>query len=177
MSKFVKELMVEDLQKRFGELTEFLVVSTIGIEGNDNNEMRGTLLEKSIKVSVVKNSVMRQALVALEKSNAAELFAAGPCAIAYGGDSVVDVAKEIEIWAKKLSTLQIKGAYIDGEVLDSDSAGALSKMLSRAELHGQIIVLALSPGRRVAGAITGPAGYIAGCIKTIIEKAEEKEAA
>ncbi|NIA16863.1 MAG: 50S ribosomal protein L10, partial [Planctomycetes bacterium] len=107
MSKFIKELMVKDLQKRFGELTEFLVVSTIGIEGNDNNEMRGAMLEKGIKVSIVKNSVMRQALVALEKSNVTELFAAGPCAIAYGGDSVVDVAKEVELWAKKLSTLRI----------------------------------------------------------------------
>lgn len=177
MSKFIKELMVKDLQKRFGELTEFLVISTLGIEGNDNNEMRGALLEKGIKVSIVKNSVMRQALAALEKADAAELFAAGPCAIAYGGDSVVDVAKEIELWAKKLSMLQIKGAYIDGEVLGAETAKGLSKMLSRAELQGQVVLLALSPGQKVAGAIAGPASYIAGCIKTIVEKAEEGEAA
>ena len=177
MSKFVKELMAEDLQKRFGGLTEFLVVTTIGVGGNDNNEMRGKLFEKGIKVSVVKNSVMRKALAAQEKAEASELFAAGPCAIAYGGDSVVDVAKEVEIWVKKLSTLEIKGAYIDGDVLGVDAAKGLSKMLSRAELQGQLVVLAASPGRRVAGAISGPGSYIAGCIKTIIENAEEKEAA
>ena len=177
MSKFIKELMAKDLQKRFGESTEFLVVSTTGIGGNDNNEMRGALLEKGIKISIVKNSVMRQALVALEKANAAELFTTGPCAVAYGGDSVVDVAKEVEIWVKKFSTLQIKGAYIDGEVLGADTAKKLSKMLSRAELQGQVVVLMLSPGRRVAGAIAAPASYIAGCIKTIIKKAEESEAA
>lgn len=177
MSKFVKELMAEDLQKRFDSLTEFLVVTTTGIGGNDNNEMRGTLLEKGIKVTIVKNSVMRKALAALEKAEASELFAVGPCAIAYGGDSVVDVAKEIEVWSKKLGTLEVKGAYIDGEVLDAGSAKELSKMLSRAELQGQIVMLAVSPGRRIAGAIAGPAGYIAGCIKTIIENAEEKDAA
>ena len=179
MSKFIKELMAKDLQKRFGELTEFLVVSTIGIEGNDNNEMRGALLEKGIKVSIVKNSVMRQALTALERTEVAELFAVGPCAIAYGGDSVVDVAKEIENWAKKLKTLQVKGAYIDGEVLGADTAKELSKMLNRAELQGQVVLLALSPGQKIAGAIAGPASYIAGCIKTIAdaENAEEVEAA
>ena len=177
MSKFVKELMVEDLQKRFGGLAEFLVVTTMGIGGNDNNEMRGALLEKGIRVSIVKNSIMRKALAALEKAEASELFTVGPCAIAYGGDSVVDVAKEIEIWAKKLGAIEVKGAYIDGEVLDADLAKELSKMLSRAELQGQVVMLAFSPGRKVAGAITAPAGYIAGCIKTIIEKAEEKEAA
>jgi large subunit ribosomal protein L10 len=175
MSKFVKELMVEESRKRFGSLTEFLVVTTIGIGGNDNNEMRGALLEKGIKVSIVKNSVMRKALAAFEKAEASNLFATGPCAIAYGGDSVVDIAKEIDIWAKKLGALEVKGAYIDGEVLDAGSASGLSKMLSRAELQGQVVVLAVSPGRRVAGAITGPVSYIAGCIKTIIEKAEEAE--
>ena len=120
---------------------------------------------------------MRKALAALEKAEASKLFAIGPCAIAYGGDSVVDVAKEIDIWAKKLDVLEVKGACIDGEVLDAGSAKELSKMLSRAELQGQVVVLAVSPGRRIAGAITAPAGYIVGCIKTIIENAEEKEAA
>ena len=177
MSKFIKELMAEDLQKRFGGLTEFLVITTIGVGGNDNNEMRGALLEKGIKVSVVKNSVMRKALAALEKTEALELFAAGPCAVAHGGDSVVDVAKEVEAWSKKLDTIEIKGAYIDGEVLGVDDAKKLSKMLSRAELQGQVVMLAASPGRRIAGAISGPGSYIAGCIKTIIENAEEKEAA
>ena len=177
MSKFVKELMVEDLQKRFGAISEFLVVTTMGVGGNDNNEMRGALLEKGIKVSIVKNSMMRKALAALEKAEASKLFTVGPCAIAYGGDSVVDVAKEVEIWAKKLGVLEVKGAYIDGEVLNADSAKELSKMLSRAELQGQIVVLAVSPGRRIAGAITASAGYIAGCIKTIIKNAEEKEVA
>ena len=142
MSKFVKELMAEDLQKRFDGLTEFLVITTIGVGGNDNNEMRGALLEKGIKVSVVKNSVMRKALAALEKIEASELFAAGPCAVAHGGDSVVDVAKEVEAWTKKLTTIEIKGAYIDGDVLGADAAKELSKMLSRAELQGQVVVLA-----------------------------------
>ena len=177
MSKFVKELMVEDFRKRFGGLTEFLVVSVSGVSGNDNNQMRGTLLEKNIRVSIVKNSIMRKALAAAEKTGVSELFASGPRAIAYGGDSVVDVAKDVEFWVKKLSTLEIKGAYIDGEVLDAASARELSKMLSRAELQGQVVMLAASPGRRIAGAITGPAGCIAGCIKTIIENAEKQEAA
>jgi hypothetical protein len=41
------------------------------------------------------------------------------------------------------------------------------------ELQGEIVVLAASPGRNLAGAIAGPAGAIAGCIKSLVEKLEE----
>ena len=49
-------------------------------------------------------------------------------------------------------------------------------MPSRVELQGAIAMLANSPGARLAGAIAGPAGIIAGCIENIVEQ-KEKEAA
>ena len=173
MSKFVKELFKTELEQKFTDVDDFLVVVTKGLSGNENNEMRGVLKEKGIKLSVVKNSVMRRALESLEMSAATELFMAGPCTVAYGGDSIVDVAKEFSDQAKKLSVLEFSGAFVDGTVVDAKGAEALSKMPSRVELQGEIIILANSPGRTVAGAIAGPAGAIAGCIKSLVEKLEE----
>ena len=101
----------------------------------------------------------------------------GPCAIAYGGDNIVDLAKVMVEWSGKLEKLQIKGGYLDGQILDAAQARNLSQMPSRRQLQAQVVSLALAPGGRVAGAIAGPAGFIAGCIKALVEKLEKAEAA
>ena len=102
MSKFVKELLERELAKKFAEVEDFLVVETKGVSGNENNEMRGVLKAKGIKLTVVKNAMMRRALSSQAKSLATSLFESGPCTVAYGGDSVVDVAREIANGAKRL---------------------------------------------------------------------------
>ena len=177
MSRYIKDLVAKDIENKIGGLDNFLVVDTKGIGGNDNNEMRGGLGEKGIKLIIVKNSMMRKALATMEMTAAMDLFASGPCAVAFGGDSIVDVAREIMDWGKKIKSIEVKGAYVDGMALPATDAIELSKMPSRVELQGSIVMLAKSPGGRVAGAIAAPAGVIAGCIKTIIERDEGKEAA
>lgn len=175
MSKKVKGLMREHLQNRFEGLSECAVVSVRGVSGTENNEIRGLLKEKHISMTVVKNSLARQAFNDLGMAGMGELLD-GPCAIAYGSESVVDLLRELVEWNKKVEAFEVKGAFLDGQVFDAAGAMELSKMPSRTELQGAVVMLANSPGRQVAGALVGPGGVIAGCIKGLIEKLEGEAA-
>jgi ribosomal protein L10 len=77
---------------------------------------------------------------------------------------------------RKLPVLEVRGAFVDGLAYDRQGAEQLARMPTRAELQGRIVSCVRSPGAAIGGALIGPAGRIAGCLKSIIERAEKQAA-
>lgn len=176
MSKRIKSLITAELQNKFKGADSIVVVDYTGIDSKTTGGIRSDLRKKKVKMTVVRNAMAAKALESAGLKGAGTLLT-GTNAVVYGGESIVDVVKELVEQAKKVEKLKIKGSVVDGTVLDSKATTALSKLPNKKELQGMIVGQILGPGRKLAGQIKGPAGKLAGQIKTVEDKAKEKEGA
>ena len=176
MSKPVKELIVADYKKRFEEIEDALLIDIRGVNANDNNKMRISLREKDIRITIVKNTLAKMAFTgsSLEPLSPAMV---GPSALAFGGNSVVEVARELVEWAKKTAHMELKAAVLDGEFFEGEAGvKRLSEFPTKEEAHGRIIQIALSPVSNVVGAALASGSKILGIIKEIQERLEDGKA-
>lgn len=172
MSRAVKELVSQEFEKKYKTAESVMVVSVHGLKGTEVNVLRGELRKKKIEVHVVGNRTAKRVLADTVLAPISSILT-GPCAFVTGGSSPVDAAKELIRLAKEYPALELKKGLVDGET-DLFSIEDISKRRSRAELQGEIVMLAISPARRVAGCLkTG--GRVAGCIKAIADKLEKGE--
>ncbi len=175
MSKTVKEFMMRDYKSLFEGVEDALLVSVRGVEANDNNRMRLGLQEKGIRITVVRNNLAKRAFADSSLEGLNDLLD-GPTALAYGGETVVDAARELVKWAKEVQQLELKGAILDGELFEG-AAGVqrLSDFPTRDEAQAQVVTLVLSPARNLVGGILGPGSSLASIVKSIEEKLEKGE--
>lgn len=172
MSKPIKQMIRKELARRFAGVGSVAIVGFSGIDADQTYAMRGRLEEKDISLTVVKNSLARQAFKEIGLESAVGLLD-GPCAIAYGSDSVVSVVRELLDIRKIAPTLEVKGAVLDGEIFSGEAeVKQLSNFPTRDEAIGQVVQCALSAGANISGCLLGPGGQIAGILKTIEEKDE-----
>jgi large subunit ribosomal protein L10 len=172
MSKPVKNMLRSHLISRLDGVTSLAVVSLAGLDAITNNEIRGRLHEKDIQLTVVKNSMARQAFDEIGLPVAKDLLD-GPCALAWGADSVVEVVRELLAINKTAPALTIKAAVLEGDAFGSDEIERLSQFPTRDEAIGKVVGALLGSGSGLLAAVLGPGRTVAGLLKTIEENQSE----
>ena len=122
MSKLVKNMLVDDLKQRLTNVNELIVVSLGRLDGQKTTQLRQSLRKKKIHLQLVKNSLARRATL---NTPLAPAFGTteGMLAIAWGGEDVVDLAKELDrvSGAKEYAGFEFRGGAV---MMAAPGAGA-----------------------------------------------------
>lgn len=173
MSKVIKQMEMDHLKGAFQGVRDMVFLGIVGLDATTENKMRLELRKKGVRLHQVKNTLARR--VFSELGMAIEKPWGGPTTVAWGMSSVAELSQEIDGLRKKHDKkITVKGAVADGSEVPFEMA---LKMPTRTEAIGRVVMLALSPAARVAGALKGPAGIVCGQVKSIAEKKDEAAAA
>ena len=175
MSKPVKNMITAEYARLFDGVESAVVVDVRGIDANTNNELRDGLRKQNIRVTVIKNTLAKKAFEG-SPLEALEPALEGPSALAFGGESVVDVARAVVDWAKKVKEFELKGASLDGVYFEGDAGvKALSNYPTRDEAQAKVVQVALTPAGNVVSAATSGGSNLMGIVKEIQERLEKGE--
>ncbi len=172
MSKYVKELMMDQLKSELNGDRSVLILDFKNLTAQAENELRLDLRKKNIQMRSLKNTLARRVFES-EGLGGLKQFLEGPSVAVWGGDGVAELAKEISGWVKKLEKPTIKGGAVDGTIIGPSQVEDITKLPSREELIARVVNLALSPVRRVVTLANSPAANLVGQLKTLAEGAPQ----
>src|SRR5262249_37310282 len=133
--------------------------------------LRGALIERGAKLTVVKNTLTRRAA---EAAGADALLALleGPSAIAFiesDGDMVA-VAKALADSARDTKVLEIRGGMMQGKTISGADVEELAKLPPIDQLRGQVLGAIIGPLQSLLGLVNAPLQNLVGLIDARIEQ-------
>jgi large subunit ribosomal protein L10 len=169
MSKVIKQMEMDALKQAFGGVKNMVFLSQSKLGAIAENQLRLALRKKGVRLHQVKNSLARKVFseLGLDQKN----LMTGNTVIAWGGESVKELSKELESAFKDLTRkdpkfnekVSVKGAIADGTPVTFAEA---LKMPTRLEAIGEVVSAILSPGSSLAGLLVGPGAAVASQIET-----------
>ncbi len=172
MTKEEKQSAINDLSEKLDSNGVIYITDISELDAIATSSLRRQCFAKDIKLSVVKNTLLKKAMENVKDKDLSELYDVlpGPTAIMISEVGNAP-AKLIKDFRKKNDKPILKGAYVEETVfVGDDQLKTLVDIKSKNELIGEVIGLLQSPAKNVLSALTSSKSTIAGIVKTLSEK-------
>lgn len=171
MTREQKNKAIEEITDILNATSTIYVADIAGLDAAQTSQLRRMCFQKGIKLSVVKNTLLKKAMEKSDK-NFDDLYVtlSGNTSIMLSDTGNVP-AKLIKDIRKKQAKPLLKGAYIEEAIyVGDDQLDALVAIKSKEELLGEIITLLQSPARNVVSALQSSGSTLAGLLKSLEER-------
>jgi len=132
-----KQEAIQALKETIESESDLIFADYRGLSVEQITDLRGRLRASGARFKVVKNRFAKIALRELDYPDVSE-YLIGPTAVALSGDEAGPVAKVLVEFAAD-TTVSLKGAIIDGNVLAPDEVVEFSKLPTRSDLISQLM--------------------------------------
>ena len=154
-----------------GRQQSLLVLDLKDLDAVAEHGLRRDLRKKSIRLRVLKNSLARRVFSEMGMDGLSK-YLKGPSAIAWGGEGITELAKEISAQVKTLKKPEIKGGAVEGVVVGPEQVDDITKLPSREVLIGQVIGLLLGPARQTLALLSSPSSTVVGQLEALVKRQE-----
>jgi large subunit ribosomal protein L10 len=172
MSKYVKELMMDQLRSDLAGSRSLLILDLKDLDAVAEHGLRRDLRKKSIRLRVLKNSLARRVFAGLGMDGLSR-YLEGPSAMVWGGEGITELAKEISSQVKTLKKPAIKGGAVEGVVVGPEQVDDITKLPSREVLIGQVIALLLGPAREALSLLSSGGSTLVGQLEALAKRQQE----
>jgi large subunit ribosomal protein L10 len=172
MTKEEKQSMIDELSNSLDNNGVIYITDISELDAAATSALRRQCFAKNIKLSVVKNTLLKKAMENVKGKDFTELYDVlpGPTAIMLSEVGNVP-ARVINDFRKKNNKPLLKGAFVEESIyVGDDQLGTLVDIKSKDELIGEIVGLLQSPAKNVISALNSGKSTIAGLVKTLSEK-------
>jgi len=170
MPSVINQLTVSQLTDQFRTMSNAVLVDFTGLKAGQADVLRVKLREQGARLTIVKNSLARQALSELGLAAMSKLLV-GPVAFVTSGDAAV-VARFLRDWSRKERVLKWAGAVVGGEVIGPEGVDYLATLPPLKVLQAQVVGAIAAPLSGFVGALQGILRNVVGVVKAIAEKQE-----
>ena len=172
MRKDEKSAIVSSIASDIADFNHFYLTDIASLNASATSELRRSCFKNEIKLLVVKNTLLKQALEASE-TDYSGLYPTlvGNTTIMFSntGNAPAKLIKTMR--SKKWEKPVLKGAFVEeGIFIGDQQLEVLVSIKSKDELLGDIIALLQSPAKNVISALQSGSGTIHGLLKAIGEK-------
>ena len=171
MRREEKDVIIENLAQRLNDTKHFYLTDISSLDAEQTSALRRKCFEKDISLLVVKNTLLRKAMEKSEgdfndlydvlKDSTSIMFC----------ETGNTPAKLIKEFRKTMEKPLLKAAFVEESVyVGDDQLDVLSKIKSKEELLGDLLMLLQSPATSLVSALASSGNKMAGALKSLSEK-------
>lgn len=154
-----KEVIINEVRQIMERSSIVVATHYRGMKVSEMGELRKRMHASGCQYRVIKNTLARRAAAGTEFESLSEMLV-GPTGLAFSSDPVAP-AKVLAGFVKENPTFEIRGAVLNGKILDHKSLAKLATMPSREVLLAKLLGTMNGPIQNFVGVLAAvPASFV-----------------